>query len=158
MAFPGGGGGRTLPSGPAWTRRNRLGSGCVGFVLVVLPRRLRPALSGGAGGRLPPAPFPGKGAEDGRKGQAMARQRQTDRQAERTEAGEQIVVPGVRPLTLADRLAMRAAAPMVPKRNPYAAQKACDVGLFDTAARAQLDLVDILRAASSGGPSQSKED
>ncbi|QLC24909.1 hypothetical protein HFP57_07615 [Parasphingopyxis algicola] len=88
----------------------------------------------------------------------MARQRQTAEQVERTEAGEQIVVPGVGPLTLADRLALRAAGPMVPKRNPQAEQRPCDIGLFDTAARTQLDLVDILRATASGGPFKSKED
>lgn len=54
---------------------------------------------------------------------------------EHTEAGEQTLVTGVRPITLADRLALRAAAPLAPKRNPNAEQKPCDHGLFDTAAR-----------------------
>lgn len=68
---------------------------------------------------------------------------------ERTEAGEQTLVAGVRPITLADRLAIRAAAPLAPKRNPNAEQKPCDHGLFDTTARDQLDLIDALRAAQT---------
>ncbi|MEO1168742.1 MAG: hypothetical protein AAFW97_08550 [Pseudomonadota bacterium] len=67
--------------------------------------------------------------------------------SERTEAGEQTLVSGVRPVTLADRLAVRAAAPITPKRNPNAEQKPCDHGLFDTSARDQLDLIDAIRAA-----------
>ncbi|WP_417319629.1 hypothetical protein [Erythrobacter aureus] len=71
-------------------------------------------------------------------------------QTERTEAGEQVLVSGVRPITLGDRLAARAAAPIAPKRNRYATQRPCDHGLFDTAARDQLDLIDAVRAAQSG--------
>jgi uncharacterized protein (UPF0264 family) len=67
---------------------------------------------------------------------------------EATEAGEQHLVPGVAPITLADRLSVLAAQPMTPKRNPAAMQKPCDVGLFDEAIRDQTDLLDWL---SSGG-------
>ena len=78
---------------------------------------------------------------------------------EHTEAGEQTLVAGIRPITLADRLAVRAAAPLAPKRNPNAEQKPCDHGLFDTAARDQLDLIDALRATSNGAstPDPAKE-
>lgn len=65
-------------------------------------------------------------------------------QTEPTPEGDQIVAPGVRPITLRDRLMVRAAAPMTPKRNPHAQQKPCDVGLFDLAARNQLDMLDFL--------------
>lgn len=67
---------------------------------------------------------------------------------ETTPEGEQIVAPGVKPITLADRLAVRAARPIMPARNPHAAQKPCDLGLFDEVARNQLDMLDFLRAAS----------
>ncbi|QLC23940.1 hypothetical protein HFP57_02090 [Parasphingopyxis algicola] len=86
---------------------------------------------------------------------------------EATAAGEQTLVSGVRPVTLADRLAARAAAPIAPKRNPNAEQRPCDHGLFDTAARDQLDLfdtlrtglIDAVRAAECGAstPAKSKE-
>ena len=65
-----------------------------------------------------------------------------------TEAGEQHLVPGVAPVTLSERLAMLAAQPMAPKRNPTATQKPCDVGLFDEAILDQTDLLDWL---SPGG-------
>lgn len=67
---------------------------------------------------------------------------------EATEAGEQHLVPGIAPVTLADLLAVLAAQPMAPRRNPTATQKPCDIGLFDEAARNQSDLLDWL---SSGG-------
>lgn len=76
--------------------------------------------------------------------------------SERTEAGEQTLVSGVRPITLADRLACRAAAPIAPKRNPNAEQKPCDIGLFDQATRDQLDLIDAVRAAEIGAPTPEK--
>jgi len=63
---------------------------------------------------------------------------------EDTEAGEQHLVPGIAPVTLADRLAMLAAQPMTPKRNPTPTQKPCDIGLFDETARNQSDLLDWL--------------
>jgi len=56
--------------------------------------------------------------------------------AEPTEIGLQTLVPDVAPITPADRLALRAAAPMRPKKL----QRPCDFGLFDLAARNQLDL------------------
>ncbi|MEX0343335.1 MAG: hypothetical protein AB3N20_00320 [Rhizobiaceae bacterium] len=67
-------------------------------------------------------------------------------QAEPTEAGEQTLVCGVRPVTLRDRLTVMAARPMLPKRNPNARQKPCDHGLFDEAARDQIDLIDFLNS------------
>ena len=67
-----------------------------------------------------------------------------EREAEATAIGLQTLVDGVRPVTLADRLAERAADPIRPRRNPYAQQKACDVGLFDEVGRAQVDLMDLL--------------
>lgn len=67
-------------------------------------------------------------------------------QTEPTEAGEQTVVRGVRPVTLRDRLAVMAARPMLPKRNPNAQQKPCDHGLFDEVARDQIDLIDFLNS------------
>ena len=79
--------------------------------------------------------------------------------SEQTEAGEQTLVSGVRPVTLADRLALRTAAPIAPKRNPNAEQKPCDIGLFDQAARDQFDLIDAVSAAECGAstPAKSKE-
>ena len=55
--------------------------------------------------------------------------------------GEQTVVPGIAPITLADRLALRAAAPMEPTRP----QKPCDHGLFDVERRKQIDWIDEAR-------------
>ncbi|MEQ8402665.1 MAG: hypothetical protein RIE24_08000 [Silicimonas sp.] len=57
---------------------------------------------------------------------------------ETTPEGEQTVVPGVTPITAADRLALRAAAPMEPSR----VQKPCDHGLFDVEGRKQIDWID----------------
>ena len=71
-------------------------------------------------------------------------------QSEATEIGEQTLVTGVRPVTLGDRLALRAAAPIAPKRNPDARQKPCDLGLFDEVGRAQTDLIDLLKATPPG--------
>ena len=68
-----------------------------------------------------------------------------------TEAGAQTLVPGVRPVTLRDRLDLLARQPMAPRRNPSAQQKPCDHGLFDEAARHQIDLIDLIRAAERGG-------
>lgn len=58
-----------------------------------------------------------------------------------TSEGEQIVAPGVTPIMLADRLALRAAAPMVPTRP----QKPCDHGLFNIEGRKQIDWIDEAR-------------
>ena len=79
--------------------------------------------------------------------------------AETTPQGKQIVAPGVKPITLRDRLAVRAAQPIAPRRNPNAPQKPCNVGLFDDAARNQLDMLDLIRAAtrSAPNPEHSKE-
>lgn len=79
-----------------------------------------------------------------------------NRPTEATPEGVQFVAPGVRPVTLVDQLAVLAAQPLTPKRNPNAAQKPCDVGLFDEVARNQIDLLDVLRAASSAAPSTPK--
>ncbi len=57
-------------------------------------------------------------------------------EAEQTEIGAQTLVTGVAPITPADRLAFRAAAPMQPKKP----QRACDHGLFDTNARLQIEM------------------
>lgn len=60
---------------------------------------------------------------------------------EETQAGTQTLMRGVAPITLRDRLTVLAAAPLAPR----AAQKSCDVGLFDLESRRQIDLVDELR-------------
>jgi hypothetical protein len=52
------------------------------------------------------------------------------------QEGAQLLVPGVAPISLRERLAMRAAAPLEPKKP----QRPPDIGLFDLAARNQLDL------------------
>lgn len=57
-------------------------------------------------------------------------------QTETTPEGEQTLIPGVRPITTRDRLTLLMDAPM----RPRAAQKPLDIGLFDEAARNQLDL------------------
>lgn len=55
---------------------------------------------------------------------------------ESTEAGLQTLVPGVAPVTPGDRLALLAAAPLMPKKR----QRPADHGLFDTNARNQLEM------------------
>ena len=70
-------------------------------------------------------------------------------ETEVTEQGEQLLVCGVRPVTLRDRLTVRAAQPMAPKRNPNVYQKPCDYGLFDTESRRQIDMLDLIRAAET---------
>jgi hypothetical protein len=55
---------------------------------------------------------------------------------EATPVGNQILVPGVAPITPRDRLAMRANAPLEPRK----AQRAIDHGLFDFNARNQIEL------------------
>lgn len=59
---------------------------------------------------------------------------------EPTVAGTQSLVPGVAPISAADRLAWRAAAPLAPTKP----QRPIDHGLFDLAARDQLGLFDQL--------------
>ena len=55
---------------------------------------------------------------------------------EATPIGNQTLVPGVAPITPAARLAMRANAPMEPRKP----QRPADHGLFDTNARNQIEL------------------
>lgn len=57
-------------------------------------------------------------------------------QSEPTPEGEQTLVPGVRPVTTRERIEARMAAPLIPRKP----QKPPDIGLFDLAARNQLDL------------------
>jgi hypothetical protein len=56
--------------------------------------------------------------------------------SEQTPIGEQILVHGVAPITPAQRLALRADAPLLPKKP----QRPPDLGLFDTAARNQIEM------------------
>ncbi len=56
--------------------------------------------------------------------------------SEPTPEGEQTLVPGVRPISVRERIEARMAAPLAP-RVP---QKPLNVGLFDEDARNQLDL------------------
>lgn len=60
---------------------------------------------------------------------------------EETDAGTQMIMRGVTPITLRDRLTVLAAVPLAPR----AAQKNCNHGLFDLEARQQTDLIDDLR-------------
>ena len=53
-----------------------------------------------------------------------------------TPIGEQTLVHGVAPITPRDRLAIRANAPMEPRK----AQRAADHDLFDTNARNQIEM------------------
>lgn len=57
-------------------------------------------------------------------------------QAEVTQAGVQTLVSGVAPISPAERLAIRANAPLLPKRQ----QRAVDHGLFDANARNQIEM------------------
>lgn len=57
-------------------------------------------------------------------------------ETEATAIGNQTLVPGVAPITPRDRLAMRANAPMEPRK----AQRPADHGLFDTNARNQIEM------------------
>jgi len=66
------------------------------------------------------------------------------RQSEETEVGVQTLISGVRPVTLGEKLTARTFHPMTPKRNPNAQQRPCDIGLFDTVGRAQIDLLDSI--------------
>jgi hypothetical protein len=56
--------------------------------------------------------------------------------SEQTAIGEQTLVYGVAPITPRDRLAMRANAPMEPRKP----QRPADHGLFDTNARNQIEM------------------
>ena len=57
-------------------------------------------------------------------------------ETEATPIGNQTLVPGVAPITPRDRLAIRANAPMEPRK----AQLPADHGLFDTNARNQIEM------------------
>jgi hypothetical protein len=56
--------------------------------------------------------------------------------AEVTPIGIQTLVAGVAPITPAQRMALRADAPLLPKKP----QRPLDLGLFDTAARNQIEM------------------
>lgn len=66
------------------------------------------------------------------------------RQSEHSDVGEQTLIDGVKPVTLGEKLTARTSHPMVPRRNPNALQKSCDIGLFDEVGRAQIDLCDLI--------------
>jgi hypothetical protein len=68
--------------------------------------------------------------------------------AEPTDIGLQTLIPELAPITSTDRLALRAAAPMRPKKL----QRPCDFGLFDLAARDQLDLFTKSPPSGDEGP------
>jgi hypothetical protein len=55
---------------------------------------------------------------------------------EATAIGPQTLVPGVSPITPRDRLAIRANAPMEPRKP----QRPADHGLFDMVSRTQIEL------------------
>ena len=57
-------------------------------------------------------------------------------QSEMTPDGEQTLIPGVRPITMRDRLEARMEAPLIPRKP----QKPLDIGLFDEISRNQLSL------------------
>ena len=57
-------------------------------------------------------------------------------ESEWSESGEQTLVPGVRPISLHERLLFKASAPLAPKTQ----QKPLNIGLFDEDARDQLNL------------------
>jgi hypothetical protein len=55
---------------------------------------------------------------------------------EPTPEGEQILIPGVRPISVRERIETAMAAPLRPRLR----QKPLDIGLFDEDARNQLSL------------------
>ena len=57
-------------------------------------------------------------------------------EAEWSDCGEQTLIPGVRPVSLHERLTLQASAPLTPKKS----QKPLNIGLFDEDARNQLNL------------------
>ena len=65
-------------------------------------------------------------------------------QSEPTPIGEQTLVPGVRPIATRERLEARMAAPLIATKP----QKPLDLGLFDEAARNQLELFGVSGATS----------
>ena len=57
-------------------------------------------------------------------------------ETEATPIGNQTLVPGVTPITPRDRLAIRANAPMEPRKP----QRPADHGLFDMVSRTQIEM------------------
>ena len=57
-------------------------------------------------------------------------------EAEWSDCGVQTLIPGVRPVSLRERLTLQASAPLIPKKS----QKPLNIGLFDEDARNQLNL------------------
>ena len=57
-------------------------------------------------------------------------------ETEATAIGNQTLVPGVAPITPRDRLAIRANAPMEPRKP----QRPADHGLFDMVSRTQIEM------------------
>jgi hypothetical protein len=57
-------------------------------------------------------------------------------EAEWSSCGEQTLIPGVRPVSLRERLMLQSSAPLTPKKS----QKPLNIGLFDEDARNQLNL------------------
>ena len=55
---------------------------------------------------------------------------------ERTPEGLQLMLGGVKPPTMKDKLDLLVAQPMQPRKH----QKPCDIGLFDAESRNQLEL------------------
>jgi hypothetical protein len=56
--------------------------------------------------------------------------------SEQTPIGEQMLVHGVTPITPRDRLALRASAPLCPRKP----QRPANHGLFDTLSRSQIEM------------------
>lgn len=57
-------------------------------------------------------------------------------ETEPTAVGEQMLVPGVKPITTRERIEARMAEPLLPRKS----QKPLDFDLFDEVARNQLSL------------------
>ena len=86
--------------------------------------------------RVTPTPAPSGQRRDHSDSDARAPLPSPAFAIEATAIGPQSLVPGVAPITVRDRLEWRAAAPLAPKKP----QRGCDHGLFDLAARDQLDM------------------
>jgi len=76
-------------------------------------------------------------------------------QSEPTPEGEQTLVLGIRPITQRERIEALMTAPLTARGE----QKPLNIGLFDQDGRAQLDILDFIRAAERGASSstQTKE-
>jgi len=76
-------------------------------------------------------------------------------ETEVTDHGEQVLIPDIKPITPSECLVLMMDAPLVPRRE----QKPLNIGLFDQDGRAQLDILDFIRAAERGASSstQTKE-